>query len=197
MAEYAYALVYAKDGKFLIAKKRRKSFFYKGAIYPEGKKIERGAEKEALPGGRVETAQKETPPAAAAREFQEETGVADIGQHYAKHRTWKAGADTYHGVYFLVETGDKPKGLDAYFGLAGGNVIAGRSAASDIESKKITTYGEIHKKYPRAPVDNELYEIQRWDVNNKTTWAEIEKWKKDADPARSWFTDILGEIRQP
>ena len=69
------------------------------------------------------------------------------------------------------------------------NLPEGLKAATEVAGRRIKQYSEIHRRFPHAPLDNELAWAHIWDVKDPTDWSLVEMWQSDID--LSWYYHIL------
>lgn len=190
-----YAVLYSDKGDFLMGRKPKRGYFFHdssdGKIYPKGVSLN-GAEKPALPGGKLEG---KDIVAGAQKEFQEECGAkisfSDSAliieqQEYELQptNTWVPSGAGYCAVFFKV--------VNVYLGeiayiIQETNLRQAIKAVEKISNKEITAYKDIFNKYPYCPPDNELDMAEIWNLErDKGKIAEL----KD-DKATDWFYAIL------
>ncbi len=178
-----YAVVFDKEGDFLIGKKREKGYFFAngntGEIVKDGQPLNGGG-KDALPGGKKKNG--EAIDIAAAREFEEETGHK-IGTDL----TIRACFEGYAAAYYKI-------GEEA-FGALKDQIVRSLAEAGEavgkIEAGEITEYENIYSEFPACPADNELDSIDSWNIN--TDWERIEDLQKDT--ATNWYYEILKYLK--
>ncbi|MFE1171887.1 NUDIX hydrolase [Streptomyces sp. NPDC058773] len=134
--KYAYAVLHDGKGRFLLATKNERAFFFNSAkggdVYPKGIDLtkEKCGGKRALPGG--ERKAKEKPEAGALREFQEETGVS-LASCTAVGKEWTG--QQYSAGYF----GTSPANFDQLVKNVRDRLARGHQAAKDIADGVIKT----------------------------------------------------------
>lgn len=195
-----YAVLYSGEGNFLMGRKPKLGYFFHdssdGEIYPKGVSLN-GAEKPALPGGKLEGEDIE---AGAQKEFQEECGekisfssssLTINGQKYELKATdtEKSSCDKYYAAFFKFADKD----LKEIFNLIlNTNLRQAKNAVEKICNKEITVYKDIIKEYTYCPPDNELDTAEIWNL--KGNKEEIDKLEKDN--ATGWFYEILMYLKQ-
>ncbi|MFP4599385.1 MAG: NUDIX hydrolase [Persicimonas sp.] len=192
--QFVYAVVHDGTGKFLLAHKNQKGFFFfndreqRGKIVPGGQVLH-GAGDYALPGGA--RGQNESVVAGAKREFAEETNFDISGlQATPNYFTGTQGRNTYYGVYVQAS------GLSDICTPVQAHLDAGTQAALAVQAG---TYGKgdydrMRREHPGCPKDNELDSIDIWDVTNPNNWAQIENFKNSQDT--DWFYHILLHLKE-
>ncbi|MFA7346999.1 MAG: hypothetical protein WCZ86_04490 [Desulfurivibrionaceae bacterium] len=166
-----------------------------GTVYPDGVVLN-GAEKSALPGGKLEGGDTVK---GAQKEFQEECGAKIsfsssaliIDQEtYPLRATevWKPIATGYCAAFFKVD--DKDLAEIAYV-IQETNLLQARTVMVKIVSGDITDYATIPSSYPYCPVDNELEKAELWNLT--TDAKQIAALGKDEDT--DWYCAILGQLK--
>jgi len=191
-----YAVLYTKNGNFLIAKKLDKGYFFAnknggGSIIKGGKKLN-GAGEYALPGGKLNS--NEDKKQGAIREFDEETAVKIKREECCliTTRSFKYWFNNeqkqYVAVYFKV----KQEILKKIVTEIKNNLDVAKNVVTKIEQDEITSYDQIKKQYKNCPADNELYEVYCWNIENK--WDDIKEWK--GSKKTGWYYDILKYLKE-
>lgn len=185
-----YAIIYDKEGNFIIGKKNDRGYFFHaktgpgGDIVPGGQPLN-GRNNWALPGGGLEVSDVV---AGAIKELQEETGLAvtpdsvDIG-YYA------GPGDEYFGVFFNAGVN-----IQMMLDLAAKNLLQGAAAAKAVISKKYVKgqYDALLTAFPGCPDDNELAQVFLWNiVTNSKEIAALANSK-----VTSWYYNILVYLSQ-
>ncbi|MEU9339377.1 NUDIX hydrolase [Streptomyces sp. NPDC048290] len=200
MATYGYAVLYEPGGRFLMPRKNTRGYFYYrdgagsgGDIYRTGMQIRSGGGDLCLPGGGCHA--DESIPQCANREFFEEVGFEPVTYADRAHNwyggPWDESKGLQFGAAFYQCTTERFNALRADVSA---RLAEGQKAVQDIQSNKISSYTDLHKKYPTAPWDNELATLDKdYSVLNGRDWQVIESWQKD--PAKSWFFTILKTLK--
>ena len=107
MKDFVYAIVHDGAGRFLMARKNLKSYYYDNTVFTAGKKIRKGAGDLTFPGG---TRNRGEPYLECAlRKFLEETGfdlIGQVDQYYTK--TLRHARDIqYTGIYLRAVNYDQ------------------------------------------------------------------------------------------
>ncbi|QKW54957.1 NUDIX hydrolase [Streptomyces buecherae] len=141
-----------------------------------------------LPGGTLNL--NETPEQGAAREFEEETGIALSADRVVKTKKWydPRVRATYYGVYFECT----PDELIGYIRVSGENLTGAKLVEEKIKQEVITKYSQVHDESvgsAKAPRDNELDTTEMWDVTGR--WGEIQGWTE----WQSWYRVILEYLK--
>lgn len=190
---YVYAVVHDGTGRFLMATKNQRAYFYSsngsGTVIPGGQ-APNGAGKQALPGGELE--QSELSLAGACREFYEETGVRLCGTDTVGFNLNPGEfAEEYQpgGYYYAVFFDVGSATLDQLQNQIAANLVIANGAAQAIAARTITNYRDLP---PQCPMDNELASIAIWNINDPNTRNTVNSWANDTD--LSWFRNILQRL---
>jgi len=179
-----YACVYTTNGDFLLATKRERGYFFMkngvGGIVKNGQVLN-GAGRRALPGGKRDPG--ESTSAGALREWNEET-YCDLQTTNTQYKDWKL-----FGAGYFLQPEDSLAPMVAR--ITKEVLPAANLAAGEIQEGKITEYAEIAGKYPDAPADNELADMEIWNLD--TDWTRIETWKNHPDIG--WYYDVLHYLK--
>lgn len=212
-----YAVVHDGEGNFLMAEKNKVAYFFhedtetgniSGSIYPKGRsQLDRGGGKPAFPGGAIvlgkDTDQYESSILegllidGAVKEFFEETNA--LLHDTKKDQGYKLnppifpgyyrGKLEYFGVYFEVDK----KFLEHLFNTIKLNLSQGFEAAQAVKQEKFKgTYKQLRTDYKGCPLDNELYEIELWNLIDK--WSTIKGWVKPEE-GLDWYFHILSNLK--
>ncbi|ALK30254.1 NUDIX hydrolase [Burkholderia plantarii] len=197
----AYAVLYNQDGWFLIAKKRKKGYYFgdgkTGDVYSAGQDIKNGPGLYALPGGGTEG---QAVDVAAAREFSEETGLALPSYSKKEIKNFnipKVGA--WGAAYFCAANGEDV--------ISTSSKIHSTSMPNSVkiineiiknkwkinEYNKVIEFTEKNKISP-WPHDNELESVGCWNVKKPENWKTITSWKT-AGNGTDWYYYTLEHLR--
>ena len=187
---YAYAVVYDRTGRFLVADKLPFGFFFfengKGKICNPGVSLHGGGYP-ALPGGERKKGEDNT--AAAKREFLEETGVSiPAAEQVSGSPTWtdtKTG-NQYAAGYFQV----RGAVLQNLLVEVAAHLAAGEDAAIAVMGEEVKDYSSLRTEFPAAPDSNELENPAILSVQEN--WDAIQGWGGSTD----WFKTILGHMKK-
>ncbi|HEX4952295.1 MAG TPA: NUDIX domain-containing protein [Thermoanaerobaculia bacterium] len=190
-----YAVVHDGAGKFLIAQKNCRGYFFHsssrsgGSVIRWGQPLNAGG-LPALPGGRLEAS---NPAAGAAQELLEETGT-DIGEVEGFAVSPATFQDRerfarYFGVYFQVT----PEALFLLPDVINARLGRAKLAAEKVRTTPDLSYAALMVEFPESPADNELEQVSVWDLMNEADWAIISSWKDD--PEIGWYYPILANLK--
>lgn len=201
-----YTLAYAKNGDFLLFTKMAKGYFFSsggGGVLPEGKPLNGGGDF-ALPGGMIDEAEKSLK-TAAQREFKEECSRSfqfQNGKLIMQNSQFKDGVAESFDILEEYTTSFSNKEYSAYYLELSSDdlnrlfIILSQTCLSDallitrkIKSGSITAYSEIIDEYPYAPMDNELYIVNKYSVIHNVTLIER---MKDCKYTDWYYTIIMG-----
>lgn len=194
----AYAVLYVVDGKFLIATKRKKSYYYMSGTKPwvdwRGFDVpkNKGPGLRALPGGGNDEGDIEK---CARREFVEETGVELPKIETTSLIKFEEGKYRYSAAYFRAESEAWASTFNA---ISSVSLPYSERIVEEIIEKKYTKASEVQAYVKRKnidvwPKDNELDSFESWNITDRARWDAIKKWK--GDEVIGWYYEILKYLR--
>lgn len=185
----AFAVVYDKQGNFLLCTKTLKSYFFHtkgddGVIVPKGEDLDR-AGNYAFPGGKWDGGKVEE---WVATDFFAETGIPIV--HYQLTPPAYKKDPAYIGVYYLVEPGH----LLYLQQESTVRLVEGRNAAQGVCRGQFGPgdYKKMRAFWNPTPGDNTQASIDIWNLHSN--WDEIQQFKDIKD--LSWFYYILENLHQ-
>lgn len=208
-----YIILYSNEGYFLIFEKRTEGFFFHnsagpgGTIYPpNGTPIFNGPGLFAFPGGALNPG--EQPYAGCLREFMEECGnQITFGYQLGMPQSLQTlttvtidgpngdpfdvlnsvlntAAGNYYTLYLQFATNDLRQIQDLVMNT---NLQQAAQVERDIQYNEIRTYNDIFVGYPFCPLDDELGDVQIWQV-----LREINEIRQlDQNPATDWYYNMI------
>jgi 8-oxo-dGTP pyrophosphatase MutT (NUDIX family) len=206
-----YIILYSREGNFLIFEKREEAFFFHGSngrpskiFPPDGTPITNGPGRFAFPGGALDSGEELFK--GCLREFREECGnaisfgyvPANKPQSLLYLNNLKLNTSTYSILYnqlntvgrdyttlYLEFSNDDLRQIQTI--ILTTNFEAANQVRRDINQNIIRDYDSIFQYYPFCPLDDELGQVQIWNVVREIT--EIRDLR--ANRATDWYYDMI------
>jgi 8-oxo-dGTP pyrophosphatase MutT (NUDIX family) len=207
-----YTILYSKEGYFLIFKKRAESYFFHGSnensgtiFPPNGTPIIHGPGMFTFPGGALNLGEDEFK--GCLREFREECGSAisfgyqlankpqsllyldnlilDGSKHPILYNQHQIVGNDYTVLYLEFSIDNLKQIQDIILTT---NFEAANQVRKDIQDRKISDYDSIFQRYPFCPLDDELGQVQIWQVTREKN--QIRDLKKDKG-VTDWYYDMI------
>ncbi|WP_123774149.1 NUDIX domain-containing protein [[Flexibacter] sp. ATCC 35103] len=206
-----YIILYSREGYFLIFEKREEAFFFHGSngrtskiFPPNGVPITNGAGLFAFPGGALDPG--EEPFKGCLREFREECGNAisfgyvpanqpqsllyldnltiDTARYNILYNQLNTVGSNYTTLYLEFSNDDLRQIQDL---ISTTNFEAAKMARLGIHNNQIRDYDSIFRDYPFCPLDDELGQVQLWQVKREIN--EIRDLRTNR--ATDWYYNMI------
>lgn len=206
-----YIILYSNQGNFLIFEKREEAFFFHGsngrpsAIFPpDGTPITNGPGLFAFPGGALNSGEEQFK--GCLREFTEECGraisfaytppnspqalpylsnlIMDRSNYNILYKQLNTVGSNYTTLYLEFSNDDLRQIQNI---IVTTNFEAADQARRDIHYNEIRNYDEIFIAYPFCPLDDELGQVQLWNLKREIN--EIRDLRRNQ--ATDWYYDML------
>ncbi|MBU9276776.1 NUDIX hydrolase [Burkholderia gladioli] len=190
----AYAVLYNRNGLFLIAQKVNLAYYFGSSksVVRKGTKLF-GAGKFALPGG--EQNSNENIEEAGVREFREETGVGLPPYSVITH-TLSDGKYQWNVAYFCVDHDEDVQNKCSE--IEPNSMNNAKTIVKAIQNNQIIKYQDLEKYIENnnltpCPFDNELELVECWNLKDDYTWGKISTWSENPD--MNWHYKTLQYLR--
>ncbi len=199
-----YIILYSNEGYFLIFEKRTEGYFFQGTIYPpNGTPIHNGPGLFAFPGGALHAG--EQPYLGCLREFIEECGndidfgfeigqpqsLATLNDVRINNLTFDilssniaTSVGNYHALYLEFTIDDL---RDIQYVILNTNFDQANQVRNDIHYNEIRNYNDIFQGYPFCPLDDELGDVQLWQIEREINEIRL----LDQNVATDWYYDMI------
>lgn len=206
-----YIILYSRQGNFLIFEKREEAFFFHGsngspsAIFPpDGIPITNGPGKFAFPGGAINSG--EEPFKGCLREFREECGnaisfgyepanqpqsllnlnnlIIDTSRYDILYNQLNTVGSNYTTLYLEFSNDDLRQIQNI---IVTTNFEEANQARRDIHYNEIKNYDSIFQYYPFCPLDDELGQVELWNLIREVN--EIRALGRDRET--DWYYNMI------
>jgi 8-oxo-dGTP pyrophosphatase MutT (NUDIX family) len=205
-----YIVLYSSEGCFLTFTKRTRSYFFHnsdgsgGVIYPNGVALNNGPGLFAFPGGALDDG--EQPFEGCLREFIEECGAQisfgffplnepqtletlsnvtiDGNQYNIIYSILNTVNNDYCVLYLEFENTDLEQ-IETI--ILDTNFEDASNAVAEIIDGNFGSYDAIFNIYPFCPLDNELRDIEIWQIQNQINEIEL----LNQNQATGWYYNMI------